>query len=100
MLFDIYRAKFAGIITYGTLGALFLVYPVRFFFLARNCPLRAFPEANMAAVTVFLVYLVIKEPFADACRAFLIVYVGFVLVSKIPQSAQNRVGRSAAECAK
>ena len=54
----------------------------------------------MAAVAFFLVYLIIEEPFADTRGAFLIVYVGFVLVSKIPQSAQNRVGRSAAECAK
>ncbi len=100
MLFDIYSVEFAGLIAYGALGALFLVYPVRFFFLTRNCLLRAFPEANMAAVAVLFVYLVIEEPFADARGAFFVVYVGFILVSEIPQSAQNRVGRSAAECAK
>ena len=50
MLFDIYGAEFTGFVAYSTLGALFLVYLVRFFFLARNCLLGAFPEANLAAI--------------------------------------------------
>ncbi len=95
MLFNIDGAEFTGLVAYSTMGALFLVYLVRFFFLACNCLLGAFPEANLAAIAVLLVYLVIEEPFADTCGAFVVAYVGFVLVSKIPQGAQNRVGRSA-----
>ena len=97
MLFDINSVEFAGLIAYGALDTLFLVDFMRLFFLARNGLLGAFPEANPAAGAVFFVNLVIEEPFADACGAFLLPDVGFVLVSKIPQRAQNRVGRSATE---
>lgn len=98
MLFDINSIEFAGLIAYGALDALFLVDFVRFFFLARNCLMGAFPEANPATGAVVRVNLVIEESLADACGAFLFVDVGFILVSKISKRAQNRVSRSAAEC--
>jgi hypothetical protein len=95
-----YGVELTRFITNGTLDAFFLVNSVNFLFLTRDSLLRAFPETDVAAVTVFFIYFVVEEFLADTAGALLIVNVRFIFVAKVGQGGENRIRGGSSQSAK